>query len=226
MGDELFIALSGARAATRQMEATANNAANSATTGFKASRVAFELVDGELAGTGSVVAEQSDGVLVDDGNPLHIGLQGPAWMTVQVGDEQLLTRDGTFHLEGGTVVTQAGHAVLTDSGPLTLEPGDELQITAKGGVLVNDEERGNLLLKSASAVEPIGGNLYRGMDLTDPDMGRVSVKQGALEQSNADPVRTMTSLIEASRYFEAMQKLLRASDEMSQRGNQSAGGSR
>ena len=51
------------------------------------------------------------------------------------------------------------------------------------------------------------------------------VEQGALESSNSDPVRTMTSLIEASRYFDAMQKLLQAADEMTQRANRSAGGS-
>ncbi len=226
MGDELFIALAGARAAARQMEVTANNAANGSTTGFKASRVAFELVDETLAGTSSVVADGASAPLIEDGNPFHLGIQGKAWMVVQVGDEELLTRDGSFHLEDGQVVNASGQPLLTDQGPLTLEAEEELTVLTDGRIQVDGQLRGRLLLRDAETVTPVGGNLYRGENFVEPDMAKVTVKQGALESSNTDPVRTMTELIEASRYFEAMQKVLRAADEMTHRNNSSSGGSR
>ena len=86
MGDELYIGLSGARAAARQLEATANNAANTSTTGFKASRMAWELYEGELAGVGDMVADSSDAAIAHDGNPLHFAVQGDAWLVVQVAE--------------------------------------------------------------------------------------------------------------------------------------------
>jgi flagellar basal body rod protein FlgG len=45
------------------------------------------------------------------------------------------------------------------------------------------------------------------------------VIQGALEHSNADPLRGMVELIEASRYFEAQEKVIKTSDDMQARLN-------
>ena len=39
------------------------------------------------------------------------------------------------------------------------------------------------------------------------------VQQGAIEESNTDPLATMVELIQATRYFEAYQKAMQASDE-------------
>ena len=224
MGDELYIGLSGALAASRQLEATANNAANSSTGGYKAARMAFEQFEGDLAGTATAVADTRNGALQTTENPLHFGVQGDAWMVVQVGDEPMLTRDGNFRMNAdGGVVNSAGHPVMTTSGPLKIEPGQTISVDLAGNITSGEDELGQLKLVTATNVEPAGDNLYRGDEVAPAT--DYSVKQGALEGSNSDPVRTMTDLIEASRYFEAMQKLLQAADEMTQRANRSAGGS-
>jgi flagellar basal body rod protein FlgG len=46
------------------------------------------------------------------------------------------------------------------------------------------------------------------------EVARVEVVQGALEASNTDPMRSMTELMEASRYFEAYQKAMQTSDQL------------
>jgi hypothetical protein len=64
--------------------------------------------------------------------------------------------------------------------------------------------------------QPAGGNIWQG---NPTPITSVSVVQGAVEHSNADPLRSMVELIEASRYFEAQEKVIRTSDEMHARLN-------
>jgi flagellar basal-body rod protein FlgG len=52
----------------------------------------------------------------------------------------------------------------------------------------------------------------------------VEVVQGALEGSNTDPMRSMTELMEASRYFEAYQKAMQTSDTLDGQLNQMVSG--
>ena len=73
----------------------------------------------------------------------------------------------------------------------------------------------------SSGLEALGGNLYRqtlasGTPVTgvpaDPGFGRVH--QGYLENSNVDPVKEITELIQAQRAYEMNSKVIQAADEM------------
>ena len=59
----------------------------------------------------------------------------------------------------------------------------------------------------------MGGNRFRPIG-TISDVASPSVLQGALEQSNTDPLRNMVSLLEASHTFELAQRAMRTSDEL------------
>jgi len=80
------------------------------------------------------------------------------------------------------------------------------------------DEIDRLRLLDADEVRPVGATLWQSTGDTRPAEG-VQVIQGALEGSNADPLQSMTGLIEAGRYFEAYQKAMQTSDELDGKAN-------
>lgn len=224
MGREIYTSLSGAAAAWRQVELVSNNLANISTHGFRAAHVGFSL-DGEgglgstCADLGEVRFDLADGTLMQDGVATHLALRGDAFFALQDGS---YTRDGAFRVdEGGQLVTQHGTPVLGDGGPLQIDPTERFTV-GPDGVVVGEEsgEIGRLQLMRLDAPQPLGGGRWTGT--ASPAEG-VRVIQGALEGSNVDPLRGMAELIEASRYFEAQQKLMQTSDEMHERLNRMGG---
>ena len=77
---------------------------------------------------------------------------------------------------------------------------------------------GRLRVVDADAVSPLGNGQWLNGGTR---LGRgVQILQGSLEKSNADPIRGMLELVEASRYFEAYQKTMQTSDELDSRSNE------
>lgn len=132
----LWAAKTGLDAQQTQMTVTANNLANVATTGFKASRGVFEDLlyqnvtqvgsntsqttqspSGLQLGTGvRMVATETintQGSLSQTGNSLDIAVQGRGFFQVLLPSGQLAyTRDGSFQLTStGQVVTAQGYAL-------------------------------------------------------------------------------------------------------------------
>ena len=118
------IALSGIQAASSDLGVIGNNIANSATTGFKSSRVEFSDVYAS-----SVLASGSDvvqGVRVQDisqqfsqggvaftDNPLDIAISGEGFFQMESNGSVIYTRSGNFKLDAtGNVVNSEGFALL------------------------------------------------------------------------------------------------------------------
>jgi flagellar basal body rod protein FlgG len=99
--------------------------------------------------------------------------------------------------------------------------GESLRITEDGTVFGSASGELDRLRVSAGNVRPIGGNLFVSDGATV--MGDARVIQGALEASNVDPLAAMTDLIQSSRYIEAFQKAMQASDELDARLNRLGG---
>jgi flagellar hook protein FlgE len=115
------IALSGLDAAQSNLNTTANNIANSATTGFKSSNANFaELfavspqgVSDTQIGNGvqlqQVEQQFSQGDIQTTGNSLDLALSGNGFFTVSSGGTQQFTRAGSFQTNAnGEVVNAAG----------------------------------------------------------------------------------------------------------------------
>ncbi|HJN74004.1 MAG TPA: flagellar hook basal-body protein [Myxococcota bacterium] len=231
MSRDVYTAMSGAQATWKELEILANNVANVNTTGYRAGRVAFSVTgegEGPLGQTTTtldgVALSRSQGSLKASNDPSHMAINGEGFFTVAAGDETLLTRDGRFAVDNsGRLVDQSGNAVLGEGGPIQLEVGESFAVS-KDGVIVGSTsgEVGRLRVALADEVTPAGGNHYRAIgELRNAvDYG---VVQGQLEGSNTDPMRSMVELVEASRYFEACQKAIQASDELDQRANRSGG---
>ncbi len=229
MSSEIYSALSGAMAAWREMDVVANNLANSATDGFKEQRLVFESMgreDGAEFSDGYVaarhqVSDLSDGAVHVDDVDTHLALQGEGFFSVESDDgEALLVRSGRFMLdEQGILVTESGHAVLGQGGPIQIPEGATMVVSSDGRVSTAEgDELGRLDIVTAEDVVPLGNLAWRPIGEVLPAEG-VQVVQGAVETSNTDPLRGMTDLMHASRYFELYHKAMQASDELDGRIN-------
>ena len=220
MSRDIYPSLAGASAAWSHLEVVANNISNATTTGFKAQRMRFDnaMVNEGVLGNGYVQAEAgvqdfSDGALIHDEVSTHLALQGRGFFAVESGGQTLLMRAGMFSLSSeGQLVTPDGERVLGESGPIQLLPGQRMTVTASGVVMVDGEELDKLQILDADELTPIGGTRWRAEGPSR--RGTAQVVQGALEGSNADPMRGMTELIQTSRYFEMYQKAMQTSDEL------------
>ncbi len=229
MSGDLYASLAGARAAWADLDRLGNNLANAGTTGFKADRIVFQVVgpgpsplaQGYAKAT-PAAPDARDGTPVPDGVATHLALQGEGWFALRDGPDLLLTRDGRFQLDAtGTLVDGGGRPLLGLTGPIRVPEGETVRIAQDGRVYGSESGELDQLDIVTAPVRALGGNLYA------PD-GPVSsagarVLQGALEGSNVDPLAAMIDLVQASRYVEAFQKAMQASDELTSRLNQLGG---
>ena len=157
----MHTAASGMEANLYRLENTANNVANSSTTGFKSQRVNFEdlfyetvrvpgTIDGNglltpvgiSAGLGTKIQSTElnfqQGSLEQTGQELDVAVVGDGFLRVQDGTEVMYTRAGnlTQNAEGQIVVASADKGRLLDP-PITIPPdATEIGISADGIVTV------------------------------------------------------------------------------------------
>ena len=217
MSRDIYPSLSGASAAWKHLEVISNNIANSSTTGFKEQRLRFEsAVVGEgplgegYVQTGPAVQDFSDGQVMTDNVDTHMALQGRGFFQLEDGT---LARAGMFSMnQDGFLVTPDGQKVMGEAGPIQLEVGERFRVDREGAILVDGAEIDRFTLVDADELEPLGGSRWRPGGLLRP--AQAEVIQGALEGSNSDPMRSMTELVQTSRYFEIYQSAMQASDEL------------
>lgn len=223
MENTLYIGLSRMVALREQVNLIANNIANMTTPGYKATKIMFEeylekpksMKDGM-----SMVLDygnfkvKSNGPLQMTGNSLDLAIQGPGYFGVQgQNGKTMYTRAGNFTLDANrTVVTPQGRPVLDAGGAtITIPEGqnnimiDETgQIATEGGVV------GQVMVKEFANIQkliPVGENLY-----TSDDAGVASptskITQGALEGSNVQGVLEMSDMIEVSRDYQSVSRMM------------------
>jgi flagellar basal body rod protein FlgG len=216
---DVYTSFTGASAAWHQLEMIANNIANANTQGYREQRQHFELVGETSVKTAGTVFNRQDGDLIGDDIPSHLALRGDGFFALGDGTA---TRDGGFRMDGeGQLVTADGTTVLTDAGPVQLDPRERFTVAADG--LVTGEtsgEVGRLKIVQLTNGVPMGGGRWSG---TQTPIEGFSIVQGAREGSNVDAMRAMVELIEASRYFDAQEKVMKTSDDMQGRLNQIKG---
>lgn len=183
------------------------------------------------AGTGTVQVrvDPAPGTLRVTGQPLDLALEGEGYFEVATAEGPAYTRQGDFQVDAtGRLVTADGHAVMGTSGEITLrtrapvidvtgritEPESVVGATAlppgtpaaqlkiirfeKGTAL---RHLGNGLLALAGAPQPAGA-------------GEVSIRQGALENSNVKSMQEMVQLMQTVRHFESVHRIVQGYDEI------------
>jgi flagellar basal-body rod protein FlgF len=228
MSRDIYSSLSGAKAAWLQMESLANNLSNTNTASFKEQRMTFKAaaVNAGPLGDSFVVADEvhydmSDGPLKTTGDQNHLALKGPGFFMVQGEDGVLLQRAGNFQRDSDNMlVNDKGQLVLGDGGPIEISDNQDFIVSRDGAIrTTSGEEVGEIRVVEADAVIPVGHSQWRAAEGVRTAQN-VEVIQGALEGSNADPIRGMVELVEASRYFEAYQKAMQTSDSLDGRTNE------
>jgi flagellar basal-body rod protein FlgF len=227
MGNGLYSAVSGSNARLKQLEVLSNNLAHTNTTGFKADTVRFEeVLTGKDSQSRFVEARESrtrhtQGPLRKTDNPLDVAIIGKGFLVVDTPRGDRLTRAGRFVIGADNILrTVSGHAVRGVTGQTITIPTlreregkgpiviDEVGQLSSGGHVL-----GQLLRVSTDGaqVKKEGHDLFRCDKSVDelPAALDTTVIQGQLEQSNVNPVRLMTEIIEVQRHFEALQQVVK-----------------
>lgn len=207
--------------ARRQMDVIANNIANAGTIGFKSERMVFaeylqDIGDGQTISfvkDAAVVRDFRDGPIIVTSNPLDIAIRGEGFLEVETVDGIRYTRNGRMRLDGdGTLVTSNGYAVLSrDEFPILTVPGDtEIVISADGTVSSESGILGTLSVvtfENPYVLRKLGNGLYESDVLPDRATDATTIVQGAIEDSNVEPIIEMTRMIALLRSYQSSQNL-------------------
>ncbi|MDA8252069.1 MAG: flagellar hook-basal body complex protein [Rhodospirillales bacterium] len=222
------VALSRMVAQSRALDVIATNLANADTPGFRAGRTLFTAWFARQPGGaeppgGAPVSYVQDratyrdtapGALKATGNPLDLAIgDAQGWFTVNTPRGPRLTRAGQFQLDAsGIVVDAEGYPLLDVNGnPLQTRPTDtHLTVTADGtlasengpigriGVVMPDTER-HLMAQ--------GNSLFATTGPTTP-VANPALVQGAIEQSNVQPVLEVTRMMQSLRDFQLTSQMV------------------
>jgi flagellar basal-body rod protein FlgF len=222
----LYIAASGMLTEMVRQDQIANDLANASTPGYKADR-ATQRSFGDLLLSNSVTGQQVgplglgsqiDTITTDTtaapardtGEPLDFAVVGDGWFGVQTPQGTRYTRNGQFGVSPqGTLVDSLGNQVMgAGGGPVRVGADGHADPRQIGIFALNNPQKiGDSYVTGAAGGQATG-----------------TVRQGALEGSNADPSRSMVDMIASFRAFESGQRVIRTIDETLAKASNSVGG--
>lgn len=236
MENAAYIALSRQMTLRRELDIVANNIANADTTGFKVEQLLLGTEVGDRARNdmvkpgasfvldNGVGRDYGQGELSQTGRVLDFAIEGEgAFFKLQDGSGEAYTRDGAFTLDAeGKLVTEGGLAVLGDGGEIILNPQlGEPTVGSDGTITQDGQPVGRLSVvrfDTLAVLEKGGDGLYRNTsNATGSEANDVRIRQGMLEGSNVNPILEITNLIEISRAYERMTKLIENANDLSRR---------
>lgn len=235
----MYAAAAGMINERERLDVISNNLANISTTAFKRSQPLcrgfyqifaeevgrFPSVRGsrEVPGGGSALdataKDFSPGPIVDTGNPLDVAIDGPGFFVVRTPAGERYTRAGNFSLNpDGLLVTPNGEAVLGEQGAIVIQ-GDSVTISPDGTVIIDGVPSGQIRVvdfPQPQRLTQYGRNEF-GADAATTRMREVvatpSLRVGALEHSNVNPISELAAMMEASRSYEAHQRVIIAMND-------------
>ena len=220
--NSIFIAASGAASQAASLDTVSNNLANLDTPGYRRFINVLDSVQGngspyQYASTAQTSQiDMAQGPLQDTGNPLDVGITGPAFLTVQAADgSTAYTRNGSLSVSEDGTLMAAGHPVIGDGGsPILVQPGP-LTIGSDGAVSVAGQPMGRLGLADPTDITmiPKGTSLYLPSDAsTLPPATNSQVHQGMLEHSTGTEMGEMVATMNAMRNYESAMNTVHSID--------------
>lgn len=238
MSSGIWSAASGAVGQTTALDVAANNVANTTTPGYRAETAVFRqtLADalGNAPGTRSqrfaitrtTAPDLRAGQMVHTGRALDIALgDDRSFFAVATPAGERFTRAGNFRLDvSGQLVTAEGQSVLgTNRRPIDLGPdARDVQIAADGTISVAGQPSGSTVgvfgFANLAGLEKEGNVLLRARpEAGRPEARSVAIESNTLELSNANAVSGMTNLVNASRQFEMVTRVIEAFSQVERR---------
>jgi flagellar basal-body rod protein FlgF len=225
MESSISLALAAQVALRRRMDVIANNLANAGTAGFK---LEAQVVQPQTQPSGDTeVAYPLDrgtytdlrpGPVTLTGNPLDVAVAGDELLAVQTPGGLRYTRDGRMtRAADGTLSGLAGHPVAAAGGGTIAIPEQARTITIAGDgtVTADGEEVGQIglfALPPGAGLRREADGLLAADDAVEPaPEGRL--QQGAIEDSNVQPIQELVDTMELQRGYERVQRLLDGEDE-------------
>ena len=238
MSTGIWSAASGAVSQMTALDVAANNVANASTPGYRADRALFrqELNRAKNGSAGSrsmrfvitrtVEPDRKQGQFVHTGRATDVALRDPdAWFVVRTSQGERYTRSGSVQVAAdGTLRTPEGYPYLGTNRAIIHARTDAqaLAFSPDGTVVVDGTETGQQfsvvkfanpagLVKEGSVLMRATPNAGRARQVT-PDL-----QTSNLESSNASALGSMTSLVQASREFEMLAKVIEAFSQVETR---------
>jgi flagellar basal-body rod protein FlgG len=244
MNDALYIAATGMKAQTAQIDSVANNVANASTPGFKRSSLRF----GDLIASSAMAPLQGDalsspagvkvnavqrsftaGELKRTDDVMAVAIQGDGFLEVQlpdgspafvrsarldIGADRLLGTADGLTLRQHIHVPQDIRRIAIGEDGQVQGVDDAGRSTALGRIDV-------ALFSSPAGLTPAGDGLWQasarsGEAVMSPagEAGAGRLKQGYQETSNVQLVEEMVQLMIAQRAYEMNVKVIQAADEI------------
>lgn len=235
MDNTMMIGLARQMTLRRAMDIAANNIANSSTAGFKAEHelLAERPMGKARSSDGNeqvryvadwgVLRDFRTGALEHTGRPFDLAIQGEGFFSLETADGTQYTRDGRFSLnaEGGLIAAD-GAAVLDDTGqPIVLEAAGaaELGISPEGAVTADGVEVARLGVTTFDNMAVLrkagGGRLSAPPGVTGQQAEAPDVRQGFYEASNVNSVLEITRMLEITRTYQSVSKMIEQTGELS-----------
>ena len=229
MDNGVYIAVARQAAMFRNMDITAGNIANSNTTGYQSEHLLFgeHLVNNgnqdPISFASDVASYRNTGVgeLRSTGNQLDVAINSEGYFTVDTPNGNRYTRAGNFHLsDQGTLITPEGFNVLNSNGQSIDFPAgvSEVVIDRTGNITADGQQLGAIgivTFSNENLMERQGARLYSS-EIEPTPATNIEITQGALEQSNVQPIRELTHMLTVSgstagtsRYIEVVYDLQR-----------------
>jgi flagellar basal-body rod protein FlgG len=210
----LYIAASGMLSEQVRQDQLANDLSNASTPGYKTDtspQQSFGAMLLQNTATGQTIGSVQTGVrlgtpvtdltpqpLQQTGQPLDFGIAGAGFFGVQTAQGIRYTRDGQFGASAqGLLVDAQGNQVLSQNGA-------PIAVSANGTVPASSLGVFNLTTATKQ-----GNNLYVG---ASAGAGTGTVRQGELEQSAVDPVKTMVDMVTSLRTYQSSENAIQTID--------------
>lgn len=230
---ELAVLASGALAAQRRFNVTADNVANVSTMGFRRLKPDFqEMVSGSsktASGHGTsyvadrgILMDTSQGTFSSTDNPFDLAIGGDGYFAIGVNGNIQYTRRGQFiENSEGQVVTPEGYPLLDNAGAPFQLPTDarEFRVSEDGTISTEQGTIGQIGIFSFTDDQQNGliragtTSYIAGKGVVPTVIENPSIKQGMLEASNVNAVSEMVDMNLASQAYQNSLKLLKTMED-------------
>ncbi|MFW6413469.1 MAG: flagellar basal-body rod protein FlgF [Oceanicaulis sp.] len=236
MDNAMIVGLTRQLTLRRAMDVAANNIANASTAGFKAETLMLENhttsrarhADGPdriaFVDEWAMGRDFRQGALEATGRPLDVALQGEGFFTLETPAGERFTRDGRFTLnDQSELVASDGARVLDDLGqPIRIDPAlGPVTITEDGAVSQNGvpgQRLGLARFAELGALEKTGDNRFTAPEDAERLFDALPrVMQGHSEGSNVRAINEITTMMEVSRAYASVTRMIRDTDELSRK---------